>query len=332
MAANEIIWSNGPATEKIIFRSVHHSGEAVEIPVACVTGASAGPTMAVISGMHAGEYAGVLAAQRLIHTVRPAELRGRLIVIPVVSTRAFMMRYMQLSPVDDMEAHFCVPGNPGGSYTEFLIDCLFSIVREANYLIDMHSGEFAQALYPWVPVPMIGPAELQRTSHSLALGFRVPYIELRTAKESIPPMSIALLEAGVANIWVECGKNGIPTPVHVAIHYDGAIAALQTVGMLPGEPARPQQRTLRGRRYQISASRSGVWHPAVKEGEIVEEGQFLGELTDYFGDTIERYVAPRRSLVLYYWTSPAINAERRPHGYDWHSGLVSLISLEGDER
>ncbi len=284
-----------------------------------------------MAGMHAGEYAGILAAQRLIQTVRPEVLRGQLVVIPVISTRAFMMRYMQLSPVDDKEAHACVPGHPEGSYTDFLIDRLFSLARDADYLIDMHAGEFAQALYPWVPVPMIGPPQLQEASRSLALGFAVPYIELRTDARHIPALAAFLVEEGVANIWVECGKNGVPTPEHVSIHYNGAMAALQTVGMLPGEPARPPQKLLRGRRYQIVAEQSGVWHPAVKEGDIVERGQFLGELTDYFGDTLQRYTAPQRSLVLYYWSSPAINHRRRPHGYEWHSGLVSLITLD-DEK
>ena len=135
----------------------------------------------------------------------------------------------------------------------------------------------------------------------------------------------------MANIWVECGKNGIPTSEHISVHHDGVISALQTVGMLPGEPARPEQSTLRGRRYQMNAERSGVWHPVVAEGDIVERGQELGRLSDYFGVTLERYYAPQRSLVLYYWTSPAINHERTPHGYDWHTGLVSLIGLEGEE-
>jgi hypothetical protein len=36
--------------------------------------------------------------------------------------------------------------------------------------------------------------------------------------------------------------------------------------------------------------------------------------------------------VLYYWSSPAINHLRRPHGYAWHSGLVSLASLAEDEE
>ncbi len=61
------------------------------------------------------------------------------------------------------------------------------------------------------------------------------------------------------------------------------------------------------------------------------KGQPLGELRDYFGVLLERYEAPYDAIVLYYWSSPAINVERRPHGYDWHSGLVRLAGLPTDE-
>jgi predicted deacylase len=98
--------------------------------------------------------------------------------------------------------------------------------------------------------------------------------------------------------------------------------------MLEGEPARPNQETLKGRRSQVNAEISGVWHPAIKEGDIVEKGQYLGRMTDYFGNLLKEYHAPARSLVLYYWSNPAINADRRPHDYDWHNGLVSLLELE----
>jgi len=98
--------------------------------------------------------------------------------------------------------------------------------------------------------------------------------------------------------------------------------------MLPGSPDRPDQVEISGGRYQINAGQSGVWHPAIKEGDIVEKGQYLGRLTDLFGDELETYYAPERSLVLYYWTSPAINYDRQPHGYDWHTGLISMITME----
>ena len=148
----KVTWSDAPGVEQIIATRAHHSGVPVEIPVAAITGATPGPTFAVTSGMHAGEYAGILAAQRLIATVAPDDLRGRLLVIPVIATRSFMDRNMQLSPVDQKELHFQRPGNPDGTHSECLIDTLFELVKDADYMIDSHAGEMAQALHPWAPV------------------------------------------------------------------------------------------------------------------------------------------------------------------------------------
>jgi predicted deacylase len=321
-------WSASVGRHEAIITRTHHSGETVEIPVVVVNGAEPGPTFTVMSGMHAGEYSGILAAQRLIGEIDPDELKGRLIVIPVISTRAFMARYMQLNPVDDKELHFQRPGNPGGTFSELLIDTLFELVSDSDYLIDSHAGEMAQALMPWVPVPMIGSKLVQQSSYNLALGFDVPYIEPRYDPSTIPALCIALADADVANIWVEVGKQGVPTEKDIRIHLDGYIAAMRTVGMLPGAPARPAQSVLKGQGRQINSTKSGIWLAAVREGDIVEPGQLLGRLTDYFGNVIEDFHASARSLILYYWSSPAINADRTPHGYNWHNGLVRLIEFE----
>jgi predicted deacylase len=184
----------------------------------------------------------------------------------------------------------------------------------------------AQSLMSWVPVPMRGANELSSQSLELARGFDVEYVEPRYDLEYIPAFCVALLNAGIANIWVECGKNGVPTEADTATHFDGYIAALQTMKMLRGDPAQPRQKLLKGTRSQINSDKSGVWHPAVKEGDIVEKGQYLGKLTDYFGNTLEEFESPSRAIVL--WSNPAINADRTPRDYNWHNGLVSLLDLE----
>ena len=144
-------WEDVPGRREVIVTRRHHSGETIEIPAAYITGTEAGPTFVVMSGMHAGEYSGILAAQRLVHLIRPEDLTGRLIVIPVISTLAFMRRNMQLNPIDEKELHFLGPGNPDGTYSECLADTVFGIVSNASYLIDSHAGEMAQALTPSPP-------------------------------------------------------------------------------------------------------------------------------------------------------------------------------------
>jgi predicted deacylase len=315
-----------------LVRERHPSGEELTIPVAVIEGSQPGPTLAVTAGMHAGEYVGVHAAIRLLQTVDPGELRGRLIVVPVTSTRAFMMRSMQLSPVDEKEVHFQVPGNPGGSYSELLVDRLYRIVREADYLIDLHAGEFAQSLTPWVPVPVAANPRLARAALRLARCFNVPYLDLRTDAATIPAYARFLAEAGITNVWTEIGQNGLIEPGCVELQYEGCRNALCALGMLPGEPSlRVRHRYLGQRHHTVVAERSGLWFPAVEAGQLVSAGQPLGELRDHFGEVLARYEAPFDGIVLYYWTSTAINVERQPHGYNWHAGLVRLAGRPTDE-
>ena len=179
-------WSREPGLEELIVTRTHSSGEKIEIPVARILGTQPGPQMTVMSGMHAGEYSGILAAQKLITGVKAEELSGTLIVIPVISTRAFMERNMQLNPVDQKEVHFIRPGIPEGTYSDMLIDTLFEVVKDSDYLIDSHAGEMAQSLMAWVPVPMRGANELSSQSLDLARGFAVEYVEPRYDLPSIP--------------------------------------------------------------------------------------------------------------------------------------------------
>ena len=322
----DINWPNKNTKQNYSFiRSKNNN--TVKIPVTIINGHLDGPTFSIMSGMHAGEYSGMIAAQKIISNISPSNLHGKLIIIPVISVEAFYQRSMQISPIDQKEVHFIQPGNPLGTYSELLIDTIFQIVKKSDYLIDMHSGELVQSLHPWVPVPLLGSNDMKDKAKLLARGYRVDFVEYREDLASIPPLCISLADEGIVNIWVEIGKNGIPTSSDVSRHYDGIISALKSVGCLAGKAEKPKQKIIKGRRYQINAKHSGFWHPDIREGQIVEKGQILGKITDFFGNLIEEYKAPEKSLVLYYWTSPAIDIERKPHGYDWHSGLISLLEL-----
>jgi hypothetical protein len=62
----------------------------------------------------------------------------------------------------------------------------------------------------------------------------------------------------------------------------------------------------------------------------VREGQPLGELCDFEGNVVERFVAPFDGVVQLVWTSPAIDFDRKPHGYWWHQGLFGIVEITGE--
>ena len=310
--------------ERTFVRAEHRDGT-VEFPLAIISGARPGPTLAVTAGMHGGEYDGVLAATRLIRETDPASLAGRLLVIPVISTRAFMLRTMQLSPVDEREVHYVWPGHPEGTYSDLLVDLLFNAVKDADYLIDLHGGEFAQGLEPYVCVPKAADERLREGCLLLGRAFDVPFVDWRVLEETPLALPRALLDRGIPNIWTEIGRNGLPDPRATDLQHRGIVNAMRALGMLTGDARRHEPRLVGPRHWTTYADRSGIWRPAIAAGDRVWQGQVLGELQDYFGERLEVFHAPADALVEYIATSSAINAERRPHGYRWHQLLVQMV-------
>lgn len=304
--------------------TAEHRDGSLEFPLADIRGARDGPTVAIITGMHGGEYSGPLAAIRLIQQTDPDALAGRLLIVPVLSTRAFMLRTMQLSPVDEREMHYIWPGNPAGTYSEALIDLVFGVVKDADYLLDMHSGEMAQALEPYVCVPWVTDGPVWDASLMLAQCFDVPFVDRRALADTPLALPKVLLDRGIPNVWTEIGRNGLTDPRYTSLQYDGLVNLLRRLRMLAGEPRPFAPRVVGPRHWTVYAERSGVWHPAVGPYDHVTAGQDLGVLTDYFGQVLEVFASPADALVEYIASSPAINAARQPHGYAWHQLLVQL--------
>ena len=329
--------SRGGSKTSRVERYVHHSGEELEIPVGTVVGARSGPKFGISSAMHAGEFAGIHAAIRLFRELDPATLRGEVRIIPIMSTRAFFARSTQLSPVDEREMHFQPVGRPEGTYSEFHIDCVFNLLRDLDLHIDMHAGEYVQALDPWVAFADPTDERLRRDTWRLAGSMPVPYLDPRQAdvqdkfSELAQGLPFALLHAGVANVWTEIGQNGVQDPAEIELQYQSLANALKRFGMLDGEPAPvPPQAILGPRRWSMESLESGYWQPEVSVGQRVSKGDRLGVLEDLAGNHIKTYTAPEDAVVQYFWTSPAINAERVPHGYPWHRGLIRLSELRPD--
>ena len=311
-----------------IERYVHDSGEDLEIPVARIVGARAGPRFSVSAGMHAGESSGIHAAIRLWRDIDPADLSGELLIIPIMSMRAFFSRSMQLSPVDGRELHFQAVGRSRGSYSEFHIDCVFNLIRDSDYHVDMHGAEYVQALDPWIAFLEPADAKMREAAWLLASSFPVSYLDPR-ARENMPDgLPLGLLEAGVVNVWTEIGLDHRLQRSTSDMQYQGVINALNRLGMLDGEPIDiPDQVVVGPNRWSMTATASGYWRRRVQPGDRVNKGQLLGEVRDLEGHSLEKIVAPANSLVQYVATSPAINAERQPHGYNWHQGLARLVEV-----
>jgi len=82
----------GPAKGQKVTDFLEVSGTDVRMPVTVVCGVNDGATLLVTAEIHGGEYPSIEAAIRFAAELRPEDVSGRLIVLPLVSPEAFHAR------------------------------------------------------------------------------------------------------------------------------------------------------------------------------------------------------------------------------------------------
>ena len=89
------------------------SDAALDIPVAVVRGARPGPVLALVAGAHGTEYASIIAIERLIEKLDPAQISGTVILVPLINTPSFEQKVPHLNPVDGKSMNRFYPGQSG---------------------------------------------------------------------------------------------------------------------------------------------------------------------------------------------------------------------------
>src|SRR5437879_11523856 len=62
---------------------------ATSIPVVIVNGAKPGKVLALISGAHGTEYVSIIAIEKLIAALDPAQVTGTVILVPLINIQSF---------------------------------------------------------------------------------------------------------------------------------------------------------------------------------------------------------------------------------------------------
>jgi len=280
-----------------------------EWPYVAINGASDGPTVTLLAGIHGAEYPPIDAVLRFCQALDPATLRGRLVGVPVVNLPAFWERTPFVCPRDGQNLNRVFPGDPAGSFSDALAHYMFErVIRRGDYLIDLHAGDLVEELAPFSLVQATENAALDATAVDLAGAFGLPYLVVQPAGGGpvAGTTNAAAAAAGIPAVIAEAGGIGQVQPEAVALHLRGLNRALQHLEMLPGEPE-PRPSPVRMRDFVwLRAERSGFFRRSVTAGDTVATGQILGETVDLWGEPCATTVSPVDGVVLFVTTSPAI--------------------------
>jgi uncharacterized protein len=287
------------------------SDAAASIPVAVFHGAKPGPVLALVSGLHGTEYTSIIALEKLIESLDPAQISGTVIVLPLVNIPSFEQKVPHVNPVDGKSMNGYYPGNPNGSQTERVSWAITKqVVEQCDYLIDYHGGDLDESLRPYAYWPKSGDAKHDAVTRDMVLAFGLDHIIVWTERPANPNASRYLDNTantrGKPAIAVEAGYSGTVRPEDVNLLVNGTLSVMRYLKMLPGAPTPVEHPVWIGKVDTVASPQTGIFYPLVQRGTYVAKGMKIGYVTDYFGRTVYEAEAPAAGEILYICGVPSM--------------------------
>jgi predicted deacylase len=251
----------------------------VPVPIVVISGAP-GPTTGLTAGNHGDEYEGEVALAELARALDPADLTGRLIILPALNQPAAVAA-RRTSPIDGGNLNRSFPGNAAGTVTEQIAYYVEeNIIPLCDTVCDMHSG--GSSLH-YVPSTVIARwTDPHKFTQSLALvrafGTPAAYV-LDPPDETSNTVLGAAGRKGKMFLGTELGGSGALSHETLRIARDGLRGLLTHLGHLTGQGQgvgagfTTRILDLRGPEYYVYADDDGVYESLVELGDDVVAGQ-----------------------------------------------------------
>lgn len=270
----------------------------LSLPVAVINGAAPGPTLWLSAVIHGDELNGVEIIRQLLNLLRPRELAGAVVAVPVVNVFGFVSESRNLPDRRDLNRSF--PGSPRGSLAAQLAHLFMTqVVERCDYGIDFHTGSDHRTNLPQLRVDLEDP-EVGRLADAFAApatvdaAFRDGSLRHACSRRGIP---VLVFEGGEAHRFNEGA---------IRIGVEGTLRVLSALGMRDGAAAPSPERpttVVRHSRWE-RARRSGIVRIDVFPGQPVRRGDVLGVIADALGERRTAVRASTSGIVLGYTRNP----------------------------
>ena len=252
------------------------------VPLAVIANGS-GPTVIIEGGNHGDEYEGPIVIGELTRDLDPAELQGRLILMPSNNAPA-VAASTRTSPVDGLNFNRTFPGDPFGSITQqisaFVNDYIFPL---ADAFLDLHSGGSSLDFVPAVIIEPAKDAELAKRNTAAARAFDAPLTVIVPNLGDPRTASAAACGAGLITIGTELGGGGRVSIEALNVARRGVRNVLAHLGLIESRHLlhsgvdRPMFQ-LKGSDAYVYATAEGIFEPFHELGAKVRAGEPAGRI------------------------------------------------------
>ncbi|MBI2835027.1 MAG: succinylglutamate desuccinylase/aspartoacylase family protein [Acidobacteria bacterium] len=287
------------------------SDAALNIPVAVVHGLRPGKVLALVAGSHGTEYASIIALEKLIEALDPADLSGTVIIVPLINIPAFEQMVPHVNPIDGKNMNRFFPGKADGTQTERTSHLITrQVIEQSDHVIDLHGGDLDESLRPYAYWTVTGNENQDAISRDMALAFGLDHIIISSDRPKDPAASRYLENTattrGKPSITVEAGHAGTTEGEDVGALLLGSFSVMRYLGIMRGQPSSVEHPVWVHRVAAVVSEATGIFYALVKRGAFVAKDMKIGYVTDYLGKVIFEARAPEAGIVLYIRAVPSM--------------------------
>lgn len=276
-------------------------GTPVIIPYFVMRGIRKKPILLLNAALHGDELNGIEVIMRLFERIKPTNLKGTIIAVPVVNVLAFRSR-SRVDPIDGKNMNRVFPGKKDGTVTERIAYYFFhKFVKKADFGIDLHTGMKGHLLIPHPRMRVLKDFS-PSIEHARALGTEIIFYH-----EGHPGMlNIAAGKHGIPIVCFEIGEAERLDEYFVQAGIEGVINFMKYFGMLDGEPEIPEKQILLKDYIEVPSPTGGIFYRKVSAGDVVKRGQLIGAIKSPFTGE-KRYIkSPKNGVVIGIRSQPLV--------------------------
>ncbi|ABE60078.1 MULTISPECIES: N(2)-acetyl-L-2,4-diaminobutanoate deacetylase DoeB [Chromohalobacter] len=256
---------------------------AVMIPVTVINNGP-GPTALLTAGNHGDEYEGITALLKLSNTLRAEDVRGRVIIVPIMNVPAATAG-KRTSGLDGGNLNRSFPGNPDGGVTEQIADYFTrELVPMCDVALDLHSGGRTLDILPFAAAHRLDDRDQEAHSLAGAVAFGAPVAMMMFELDATKLYDTAVESQGKTFVTTELGGGGTTTPERMAIAERGVRNFLIHYGLVEGTletPAEPQVYVdMPDASCYVQSEHSGLLEMVFALGETVRRGDVIARVYD----------------------------------------------------
>jgi N-alpha-acetyl-L-2,4-diaminobutyrate deacetylase len=263
-------------------QSTNTAGWATQfVPIAVIKNGS-GPTALLFGGNHGDEYEGPVSLTKVARDVDPAQVQGRIIIVPMLNPPA-VQAGTRLSPVDGKNMNRSYPGERDGTLTSIIAHYVTNFLLPlADLVVDIHSGGRSSHVVPSVNMHQLSNTAQMQAMIDAGIAWGAPYVFIYrdVAGEGLLPTLSE--QMGKTTLGTELGSASQFTPEILRITEQGVYNVLRHSGILAGAVTKPAKEPLvvgaTEREDYIMAPVSGIYEPFFDLYGEVRKGDAVGQI------------------------------------------------------